>query len=398
MPNKKRILIIENDQMAIRLTRDLIYKSFKPGTLDILPYMDDIDSEGKQNIFNWNFIWRRARESQKNDFHWLTEAIGIDIYIIDKCLIDNYDDTGIDIVNYLFEKGKRNLVLLTSDPLVLTKHPYLESRCLVLNKQEHDDKRKLTDYIAEKTLLLPLYHNEGAIKAFFTDCWSALTSGLWYNNLVDKTISFLLRVLVFGALVYGIANVSYRFYVVGNELFQEDKIEKLDNPKKTAKDNDEKKQVHVANVNTLTVIDSTKTPDNIPEVTELVEDQNSKQNSMHLLALAEIVFLSFLPFFIIFSFLGYYNSYLKYIWSGANIAQADQDKSTASLRFSKALFISSIVATVIIKIIEKISHTGFKLLELIPFGILLVLLMLYYLYLEKEKHHATEKEKDDSKG
>lgn len=114
-----------------------------------------------------------------------------------------------------------------------------------------------------------------------------------------------------------------------------------------------------------------------------------KSNKTETLTLetAEYIFLYLLPLFIILGFFHYYTKNARYSLLQGSTETIDYEDSTRSVNLTKFLFISSIISYVIIKVIEEILIKGVTSpTKLISFGVLLLLLMSYYIYLDRKKH------------
>jgi small-conductance mechanosensitive channel len=115
-----------------------------------------------------------------------------------------------------------------------------------------------------------------------------------------------------------------------------------------------------------------------------------KSNKTETLTLetAEHIFLYLLPLFILLGFFHYYTKNAQFSLIQGSTETVDYEASTISVNLTKILFISSIISYVIIKVIEEILIKGVtNPTKLISFGLLLLLLMSYYLFLDK-KHQT----------
>ena len=106
-----------------------------------------------------------------------------------------------------------------------------------------------------------------------------------------------------------------------------------------------------------------------------------------ILKVAEHIFLNLLPIFIVFGFFHYYKTNIRVFLLEGNTYSVDDEVSTKTMNLTKILFISSIISYVLIKIIEEVfiikTH---DLIRLISFGTLLLILMTYFIMLDKKRH------------
>lgn len=120
----------------------------------------------------------------------------------------------------------------------------------------------------------------------------------------------------------------------------------------------------------------------------------SIKDDTSILKSAEHIFLYLLPVFIIFGFFNYYKTNTRITLLGGKNQDNDNENSAKAVNLTKVLFISSIVSYVIIKVIEivffKQANSYNKpedyLIILISSGLLLFLLMTYFIFLYREKH------------
>ncbi len=106
-----------------------------------------------------------------------------------------------------------------------------------------------------------------------------------------------------------------------------------------------------------------------------------------ILETVEHIFLYLLPLFIILGFFHYYKNNARYSLVDKSTGTVEEESSTKSMNITKVLFISSIISYVIIKIIEKVFiYNITNPTQLISYGVLLSLLMLFYLFLSRKSH------------
>jgi len=109
------------------------------------------------------------------------------------------------------------------------------------------------------------------------------------------------------------------------------------------------------------------------------------------LKISEHIFLNLLPIFIVFGFLNYYTRSARNALLKTNQKFEDDERSAKPMNFSKVLFVSSMISYVVIKVIEALSleedparHVNIPVL--ISYGGLLVILMVYFIILNRKDH------------
>ena len=124
------------------------------------------------------------------------------------------------------------------------------------------------------------------------------------------------------------------------------------------------------------------------KIWEIAFDKTSKNKDSEILKTSEHIFLYLLPIFIVFGFFHYYKNNSRVSLLEGKIDGIDEENSTKTMNLTKILFISSIISYVLIKIIEELffSEKVLDLTRLISFGVLLLMLMTYFLFLEKISH------------
>ncbi|HEV7737804.1 MAG TPA: hypothetical protein VGO47_10600 [Chlamydiales bacterium] len=110
-----------------------------------------------------------------------------------------------------------------------------------------------------------------------------------------------------------------------------------------------------------------------------------------ILTKAERIFLYLLPIFIVFGFYNYYKTNARVYLLEGNSKNIDEGESTRGMNLTKVLFVSSIISYILIKVIEEIfedpivgtGNFSSKVLKLVSSGILLLVLMCYFIFLDK---------------
>ncbi|KAB8155988.1 hypothetical protein EZY14_001880 [Kordia sp. TARA_039_SRF] len=119
---------------------------------------------------------------------------------------------------------------------------------------------------------------------------------------------------------------------------------------------------------------------------------NKDANKLKILEIAENIFLYLIPIFILLGFYNYYKFDLRPKLLDKGLPRGvDKKAITDSIYLTKSLFLSSIISFVIIKSIEKIyfysNDSKPELKSLISYGIFLIILMVYAIYVHKSHKH-----------
>ncbi|WP_343704499.1 hypothetical protein [Chitinophaga sp.] len=107
---------------------------------------------------------------------------------------------------------------------------------------------------------------------------------------------------------------------------------------------------------------------------------------------AEKLFLYLLPIFIVQGFIIYYRTYVRVHYIEGEAAKLNEARSTGVMNLTKVLFIASVVSYMLIKVIEVIFpdlsevplSRDERLLRLIATGVFLLMLMVYFLFLNRK--------------
>lgn len=114
---------------------------------------------------------------------------------------------------------------------------------------------------------------------------------------------------------------------------------------------------------------------------------NKSNEDTGILSVAEHIFLYLLPIFIVFGFFNYYKTNTRISLLDGNPKSIDHDASTKTMNLTKMLFVSSIISYAIIKTSEELFiHKTANIVQLSSYGVLLILLMSYFVFLDKNKH------------
>jgi len=131
-----------------------------------------------------------------------------------------------------------------------------------------------------------------------------------------------------------------------------------------------------------------------PNLLSKSTEDHQQVNETNILNHAEHIFLYLLPVFIVFGFYVYYKTNASIFLLSGKIDKIDQENSTVSMNYSKVIFISSIISYVLIKIINKLFDDKMNnITSFIAAGILLLMLMVYFIFINSKKSHGHDKVK-----
>ena len=150
---------------------------------------------------------------------------------------------------------------------------------------------------------------------------------------------------------------------------------------------------------------------------KIVQEARQSTEPLHL---ADIVFIAFLPLLVVFGFFVFYKQSLRPLIGGAYMDNQDYDKASSLMMLTKKLFISSLISYLFIKLIEllfpqapvtgdlqnappenyflRFYHTGSPELQVLLIGAAILILMLFYIYLNNHRfRHSAKGLKDNGK-
>lgn len=384
-----KIFILEDNEFYFNRLVDRLNKNFGENKIQIIPV-----TLNQGNTFtDYDFLIDQVHKlcggdkTIQNDFFEIlykdTIKNDINLYIIDNKLLsgktkteNNTDNIGSDFLKFLFEKGveKKRLVLLTNDTQIDDDFENIQSNITFIQKGDND-KDRIIDHI-NNNFKLP------KIKIGF---WKEIDNfkedkTFWERCRQVFNITYTLKRLVGLSFIFGLI-VTIKD--LGSSLL------------KTFQNRNEhiiKKNISLDDINNKAIeilqkidsikFDSLKTSINL-------ETSNDHYEVIQSLNLAEHVFLNFLPFFIVIGFFSYYIAYLNGVYNGNNTQGVNLEKigrATLVLNISKKLFISSIIATLILTILGNLIQHKMDLKDFIAPSILLVILIIYLLLFEKASH------------
>lgn len=403
-----KIYIIEDESAPYTSLFNELDTAFGNAQVKVLP---TTQQPATNRFLNWSVTKKYIRNEVKKDpinQEWIAQFYSeliterIDYFIVDNCLLHgDEDNTGISIIRFLSSKGfsKDKLILFTKDGSPGEEEEDLDSICTILTKHTHKNIGVI-EHIKNVSNLNYLHPKKIRRRVF---------RAILGEKIVDG-IAVALQILTISALIFGIVltvMASITLFKDDSRLREKEgfntelklstfeKKENLDSNSISPLSNSNKEIEDSSTVSKIDVDSANLNSTKNVGITEIDKHSRiAKLNAMKLLQFIEGLFLNFLPFFIIFGFLGYYNNYLRFIWSTANANKLKPKLSMQSLKFSKSLFISSIIATLIINILEilvdpaSISGENY-LVKLIPHFLLIVVLCIYFFALERTESGET---------
>lgn len=264
-------------------------------------------------------------------------------------------------------------------------------KLVMASKEEKEKNEKATLDLERREKEFERKKNKFEVRFRHHNEWKEIHETV--NYWIDKAILFALYFLIIIAAFYGAINIGitvfkgtmHSIYVLlqqPGENYESNKKKQLQDDKPTSETNENKSsKVNESQEN----INKSEISNNKP-VNEKIEDKRDRAE-MIILETVEHVFLYLLPLFIMLGFFHYYKNNASYSLVDKSTGTIDEESSTKSVNLTKLLFISSIISYVIIKVVEEIFIKGIKdLTQIISFGILLLMLMIYYLFLDRKNH------------
>lgn len=377
-----KILFIEDSFSDFTSVTQLIENRFKGYDIQILPK----PLSDRQDFFSFSYMVAKIKsdiltEKTKDFFASLWkfyESEKIDLFIIDNRLGngDSKDNFGIEIIEFLNEKGiaKEKLILYTNEG-----KSYRDSQGhLIIERISTKAFFIEKDGISNELLIKHIEDNFKLIASELS-LWKKICN--WCLKYLS--VSFTLKCLVgFNFLLGFFLCVKDALIYILNFITSskhEDDISKFSQLKSSIEETIGKNQK----------IDSL--------FNDLIDKKPNHENVIGALNLAEHIFLNFLPFFIIIGFFSYYIAYLKGIFDGKNadkIPTSEIEKAILVLNISKKLFLSSIIATLILSVLGNLIQHKMYLKDFIAPSILLIILIVYLLLLEKASHNHQSNQKE----
>ncbi len=382
----KNILIIEDKTMHFEDMKNNIETKLK-GHFTIFP--DTKDNFEKNNELIYSL--------QKGDEELLIldQFKDISLYIVDISLIGSQDRSGIYIYKKILTKYPTSKIIIISN----SKNPLPNGslpNVIYISKTDHgrynfpiELARRISELFdielageVEKATNEPLEEKKEpgkptgkeplTDKLFFlvkSFGWKSIPHYAWlYINkstarFVDKIILFVFYITLMATIVTGGASIFHDNYFIVKDIFH-------------AYGTDKNLPVPKEQITPYEIEERTKATQNLHE--------------MQILQTAEHIFLYLLKVCIVFGFFIYYNKNLRTYLLNGNPDKDENMISTKTMSFSKVIFISSLISYMLIKIIEEIYIERIPNLDiLISSGALLLVLMAYFLILDKrEKEEA----------
>jgi hypothetical protein len=321
--NKKRILLVEDDApQYLKILRSL--KKDFGNNVEVLPSQENVDQANLS--VNKVFIGKLI---EGNFAEISAKYSKINVYIVDVYLLDDVAQIGIDFSKYIINHvvGDYDVIIISNTEIndeILRKNP----RVIFMGKTDPGShfERDLAKKVG--SLIGAIDATKSTFGERLHDFWESL------RKIADRTIDKLIYIS------FWILLVATTLYAVKNIL--------------------------------LTIWESSSS--------------DSHKSETLILQTSEHIFLYLLPIFIVFGFFHYYKNNSRISLLGGFSNRNDSDNATKTMNLTKMLFISSIISYVLIKVIEEIFVIKtMDLTRLISFGLLLLMLMAYFIFLERHE-------------
>lgn len=411
----KKILTLEDDIELLRLLNDKIDEevngkncfesTFLNNSSEDYNFQDfkkelwSIKSDIEFNFddFNDEESYKKAvieAAKKRNDFFEkiIEKYNDVNIYIVDIELKSRANDIlGIEFINFLL---KRNIpydfiYILSSNTSAKNKISRLidEEKIKIIDKV---DDLKFLDTIAND-LKIKLYKKNTNKELDSNESnednskWSMNKSLIKsFNNLYSKRnryLDFIISLFFKSAIMVSVIFSSFHiFKEVKSDFF---------------------KQTITQEINEIKKLDSILADTYILNYPIIVKKINSKKSKIlnglddgdyddsKTLKFIEHLFLYLIPLFIIFGFYSYYKYDFRRRLLKAIVFPDEIKSAKESIILTKTLFLTSIMSYIIIKIIEKLfieKETKLEQEQLISFGVLLLLIMVYLIITHRKDH------------
>jgi len=381
------ILIIEDNSGLFPIIRDRLN-----ATLKELAYVYPNQMTNAKTMYNFSHLLT-VMEARK--FPAVVDHYGeIDFFIIDNEIL-SIKTIGTEFRSFLkninYRNGNYKIIFVTATPKNgLLINDWDEENESYIDKQNANVPGNILNELLKFGLIdLKKIPKKG--KNLFTvgELLHFLWNGVVKKSelIIDKIIIITFYILIVVATLLGGYKVSNGF-LRDSGLIKKPKFEQvsknfLDSQKVIKKsDATELANSQFGNNNTPVnnKIDLSKTGKN-----KLVADDSSLgTDETEILTTAEHIYLYLLPIFIIFGFFNYYKGYIRRSLLSGQIGDIKEGTSTKAMRLTKVLFVSSIISYVLIKVIQEIFSPTPNMIKLIGGGILILVLIVYFLFLEKD--------------
>ena len=341
-----KVLIIENETDHLLSIKRTLKQEFGDH-MDLSPtYLGD----GQHNYSYNDYLIGKLIE---RDFDGVVGHYSqVDLFIVDVFLLNKADKTGLDFCKHLLQKVPGDYkIIVISNNYIPNEISGKENKVFFFSKYEGGihfplDLVKVIRNIFQMDA--PAVATVAAVTIGPTtapvtrgiayqahELWKYCKSSL--NRLIDKLIYISFYVLLVASVLYAVSSILFSIY----------------------------KAVFHA-----------ETPDT------MVNDGDTS-----ILKTAEHIFLYLLPVFIVFGFFHYYKNHSRISLLDGVPDSNDDVNSTKTMNLTKILFVSSIISYVLIKVIEEVFvKKTVDITRLVAFGLFLVMLMGYFLFLDKRRH------------
>lgn len=367
MTKKKILLIEDNPGHYLKIKNELTARF--GDAFELFPFspvgrrVEDVDFSP-----NERFIGKLVREEFRETIDLYP---AIDLYIVDVHLIKTTDIAGLEFCRFLLENhidtSYRVIITSSTDQ----KGNIFDDRRVTLFRKYDKGRHFARDLakVVEKTINIghlpvpqtPGYiaENSGTDQAPYDrsyklhEQWESIRE--WMNRATDGMIFIAFNILLAATTGYALVSILYSIAKPAIHWIKSWWINV--NPALAAVQNGE------------AIINNSDTT---------------------ILTTAEHIFLYLLPIFIVSGFFEYYKSSPRISFLGGGPNYEADENSTRTMNLTKILFISSIIAYVLIKIIEEIffpmSGKEISYSKVALAGSLLIVLMFYFAFLDRKNH------------
>ena len=274
--------------------------------------------------------FRNDKIKERNDFFEELIDVSINIYIVDIALKGDSDRLGKEFIKYLKENHNYDYSIVVYSSYIdniKDEIDFNEDNDLLINKTEAESEKEasLINFLNKKSRLVEDNKDNKKRKLRKTEIWFRSESQHNVDNLIK--FIFLLSMAI-------VSVVSLIKIILGS-----------------------------------------------------LKMLKSSSDETAILNFVEHLFLYVLPIFILLGFYNYYRYDLRGRLLKFPTSPEDSKSARNSIQLSKTLFLSSIMAYVIIKIVENlfiVKSFNFELEKVISFGVLLVLIMTYLIITHKD--------------
>ncbi len=385
---KSKILIVEDDLGQFRRMKTKL-ETFLGEYVEVYP-KETLD---ETQLTNYNFFIDSAKKEQFGKILKFCKEIDIDIFIIDNSLI-NSDSLGCKFRDEIRSQKYRGFRYF----LYLVSSTYQE---WVPIKDWDKDTEEFVSKIGHTMLIPTLMLNKiAAYKGIAIDTLYKTGIGTPddavekketdkltdYDKRDEKRRNFVNRWIV--AIFYFLLALTSLNALVN--ITAEFGSSSVNNVKSIIKEHFPAESGPVAN-------DKYKVRAVIASNDAIANAQRKNQEKNTLESVEEI-YIYILPIFIVFGFYNYYKASTSVALLMGNERTVNPKESTRTMKVTKVLFISSMISYVVIKVIQVLFSGDASPTKLIGAGMLILILMLYFIFLENYDNKNDAGQKSTAEG